>query len=329
MTRRRLRLVGMLSIALVATLGCGHSNRDEETPGPASNVVVAVRVRPLEMRRFEDAIAAPGTWRSSGELVIVAPFAATVQGLRTRVGDRVQRGETVGWLITRESQSALRGAELLSRQASDSSSRAEAKRALELARRDLVRVPLIAPAAGLVLRRSAEVGSQVGESSEILAIAPLGSIVFEARVAPRDAGRLARGERATILVQGLASRPAILDRILPSPGAGDQATLAWLSPIPGRALPELGRFGTAHIVVGSARMALAVPDSALVEDDLTGEIRIAEVGPDQLARWRKIELGAAAPGFHELKSPALPAGSRVIIEGQRGLPDSTRVRVGP
>jgi len=91
----------------------------------------------------------------------------------------------------------------------------------------------------------------------------------------------------------------------------------------------LGRFGTAAIEAGAEHRAVLVPDSALVEDDLTGEIRLARVAPGSIAVWTPVRLGAAQPGHHELLAPALPPGTAVLVRGQRGLPDSTRVRVEP
>ena len=53
-------------------------------------------------------------------------------------------GATVAWLESRESAAALQGARLMLEQAHDEASRAEARRALALARRDLVRLPVLA-----------------------------------------------------------------------------------------------------------------------------------------------------------------------------------------
>jgi hypothetical protein len=134
------------------------------------------------------------------------------------------------------------------------------------------------------------------------------------------------GQAAMVTAPGTPARPARVQRLLPAASAADQAVLAWLAPLEPAGAPGLGRFGEAGIVVGAPRTAMAVPDSAVVEDDLTGERRVAVVGADGRARWTAVTLGTAAAGWHELLRPALPAGTRVIVEGQHGLPDSTRVR---
>ncbi len=238
-------------------------------------------------------------------------------------------GETIGSLVTRESRAAVRGAELMLRQAADPAARAEAQRALALARHDLVRVPVVAGRAGLVIRRSVEPAAEVAEGGELLAIVPEQDLVFEAHVAPADADRVTPGRPARVAMEGMAPVAARVQRRLPGVGVADQTALVLLSPS-GRA-PDgvLGRFGSAVIETGPPRRAIAVPDSALLEDDLTGEIRVARVDAGGLAIWTTVRLGTAAAGWHELIAPALGAGTRLVISGQRGLPDSTRVAIQP
>ena len=313
----------VLGLSWVASSGCGSTSETEEAePKP----VVAVRVHPLELRAFDDVVVAQGQWRSVGDLPIAAPFAAVVESLGPRVGDEVRKGQRIGWLVTRESRAALRGAELLTLEARDPTSRDEAARALELARRDLVKVPIVAPAAGIVTRRTVEPGGDVGESGEILSLVPIGAMVFEAHVPARDVPRLRPGQRARVAEENGTERQATLQRVLPMANAGDQTTLVWLAPAAGPP-PALDRFGTATVVVGAARRAVAVPDSAVVEDDLTGVTRIALVTRSSLALWVPVTLGASVPGWREVRGPALAAGAPVIVDGQHGLPDSTAVTI--
>ena len=153
-------------------------------------------------------------------------------------------------------------------------------------------------------------------------------MVFEAHVPARDVPRLKPGQRARVVEENGPEREAILQRILPVASAGDQTTLAGLVPAPGGSPPAIDRFGTATVVVGAPRRAVAVPDSAVVEDDLTGETRVAVVARSGLAVWVPVTLGASVPGWREVRAPALAAGAPVIIDGQHGLPDSTAVTIG-
>jgi RND family efflux transporter MFP subunit len=328
--RQRTKSAGVLALILIATLsGCGPRGGGEAADESTGEPVVSVRVRALEKRRFDDVVAGSGQWRSGGESVVTAPFAGVIEALELRAGDRARAGQSVGLLVTRESWAALRGAELMLREARDDAGRDEARRALALAQRDLVRVPLTAPLDGVVLRRSAEPGTQVAEGAEIVAVAPWKTVVFEAHVPAALAARVRAGQTATVLESGAPPRAAVVQRILPAASEADQATLVWLAPRAASPAPGLGRFGSASIVVGAERHSLGVPDSALVEDDLTGERRIAVVDRAGRVAWTPVVLGAAADGWHELLRTRLAPGTRVVIEGQHGLPDSTRVKPLP
>jgi hypothetical protein len=151
--------------------------------------------------------------------------------------------------------------------------------------------------------------------------------VFEARVGSTDASIIRVGQTATIADGDSAPRRAVVTRRLPFAGDGDQSFLFWLAPTGSGTAPQVDRFGEARIVVGTARRAPAVPDSAVVQDDLTGGSSVSVVGPDGRAIWTQVVLGPAdADGYRELKRPSLLPGTLVVTEGQRGLPDGTQVQ---
>ena len=317
----------LLYLCLLASceLGCARKGAEEAAPDP----IVSVRVGRVEPRDFSDEVRVSGRWRSGGELIVAAPFAAYLDRLSARPGDVVQAGQRVAWLRTRESHAVLTGAERLLLEAKNSTERAEAARALELARRDLVRVPLKAPRDGIIIRRNVEPGAILSESAEILALTSESDIVFEARVPSGLASRLHRGLPAIVTSPGDLPRSAILERVLPTFGEGDQSALAWLKPAALRAPgPGLDRFGEARLLLGPAHRSLAVPDSAVVEDDVSGEKRVAVVSGGR-AVWRTIHVGIRAGGWSELKESSLAPGAVVVLEGQHGMTDSSRVKLLP
>ncbi len=313
----------LMSIAACAPRGAA----DPDATG--AHPVVPVRVATLEVRSFHESVAAPGRWRSSGDLVVTAPFAAYVESLRVGLGDGVRGGQTLAVLVTQESRAAIVGAELLVAAAADPAARSEAERALRQARRDLVRVPLTASGSGTVVRNTVAAGALVPEGGELLALVAPEALVFEAHVALRDVARIATGEPARIAMEDGRTLDASVSRRLPQTSPEDQSGLVWLAPARAPTMELLDRFANATILTGAPRRALAVPDAALVEDDLTGEFRIATVGPGGVATWVPVRLGLAEAGWHELMTAALAPGTRAIVSGQRGLPDSTRVSIEP
>ena len=323
----KLAFACLLAFAVMAT-GCARERAGAED-NEASHVTVEVRVAHVESRSLAERVSAPGQWRAANELLVTAPFAALVESLSVRPGDRVRQGQTVGVLATRESRAAIRGAELMLRQAGDAAARAEAQRALDMARHDLVRVPVVAAASGVVVRRSAEPGAEVAEGAELLKLVSERDLVFEAHIPLAAARSITPGRTATIAMAGGNDVRAVVQRRLPSTSADDQSALVWLSPVTSVAPDVLDRFGVATIETGAPRRVVAVPDSALVADDLTGDVLVARVSSDSIAAWTPVRLGLAADGWHELMSGNLKPGDALVISGQRGLPDSTHVHIVP
>ncbi len=192
----------------------------------------------------------------------------------------------------------------------------------------MVRVPIVAPVTGSVARRSADAGTRLTSGAELLAIVSDADIVFEARVRSIDARDLRRGATATVEDSLGPAREASMISALPNAGS-DQATLVWLRPGSAGAPPVLGRFGRAHIRLGAPHRALAVPDSAVVEDDLTGRKRIAVVDSTSRLEWIDVVLGGRQGAWREVSGAGLAAGRRVVVEGQRALAAGTTVRVRP
>jgi multidrug efflux system membrane fusion protein len=311
----------VLVLLALAAGGCSRGSSEEsEQTAP-----VPVRMMALEQRTFHNVLSVPGQWQSGSELVINAPTAGQLEELTVAVGDKVTVGERVGTLVPRDSWAGRTGAEILLREAHTESERAEAQRAVHLAERDLVRVPLIAEQAGLVIRRSAEPGSSLAEAAEIVAIAPWKTVVFQAHVPAGNAPIVHRGEPADIATPDEPTRMAVVERVLPIASTADQTILVWLVPRTLMPAPELDRFGTAVITVGPPRQALAAPDSAVVEDDLTGQHRLAVVDPAGTLTWKPVVLGLAQEGWREVSAPGLAPGTRIVTQGQRGLADGTKV----
>jgi len=312
--------------ALILPLGCGRHAAD--APDAGSTAHPAVRVVAIESHVFRGEIQAPGQWKAATETVIQAPFDAIVDSVRVRPGDAVTRGETLGGWRTYESEAALRGAELLVEQARDPAAASEAARALHDARASMVRVPIVSPVSGIVLRRQADDGSRLIAGAEVLALVAYDAVVFEARIPGESRGLVRPGMSATLESPNESDRPARVWTVLPAT-AGDQSALAWLRASTPGGLPEISRFGTARIATGRQSTSLAVPDSAVVEDDLTGRHRVAVV--DSLGRvaWFDVALGLHEGAARGVSGPGLRAGLRVVVEGQRALIEGVEVSPEP
>ncbi|MEO8910949.1 MAG: HlyD family efflux transporter periplasmic adaptor subunit [Gemmatimonadaceae bacterium] len=330
--------------ALAAFSGCSRGN-DPSVGGDSSSVTngsksadsvdAATPVHMTLIERGNIAITATGPGRTDALDLqkIRAPFTGVLTFLRVAVGDRVGTGQVVAAVINQPSQAALIGAEAMLRGAATAAQRSDAERALVLAKQNLVATQLRAPRAGVIISRGSSEGDLVSQGDSILTIASAGSIVFVARIAQADLAQVRLGQRANVTLPGqLAPVPGVVHGLLPAdtssimtvPVRIDFSTNLQTAGVP----VQTGLFGTAEIIVGERLAVPIVPAAAILRDDISGISRIALVTAAGLAHWVNVTTGASQSGNIEIKYPALTPGQRVIVSGQVGLPDGSKVREG-
>ena len=318
-----------IRIGILLALASSSCGRHDDAPAESEGRLhPSVRVVAVQSHDFRGDIEAPGQWKASTETVIQAPFDAILESLEKRPGDPVEHGERIGWWRTYESEAAVHGAELLLEQARDSAATRDANRALRDAKASVVRVPILSPVTGRVLRRPADEGSRFSAGAEVLALVANEAVVFEARVPAERRGAVHQAMTATLVTASEPDQPARVWTLLPST-AGDQSALIWLKPEGGGHALDIGRFGTAFIATGGHSRSLAVPDSAVVEDDLTGNHRVAVMDSLDHVKWIDVSLGPREGTTRAVSGPGLREGLRVIVEDQRALIDGMTVSATP
>ena len=322
---RALQKIPLPLVLIGASLaGCGSEPPSDSAAIPRPEV----RVARVESRSFREAVEAPGQWKASVETVLPAPFDAVVESLTVGIGDDVRRGKVLAWCRTAESDAVLRGAEMMRRQATDARSIREAEQAVAEARASIVHVPITSPANGTVLRRQVDAGSRLSAGSELLGIVTDEALVFEVRVPASESAAVRAGMESTISDGDGPVRAARVRSSLPTSG-GDQSTLVWLRPLAPPERLAIGRFGTAVIFTGRNVTALAVPDTAVVEDDLTGASRIAVLDSSEIVRWVSVRLGPRSGHARAVSGADLKPGALLVVDGQRALLDGMHVAARP
>jgi HlyD family secretion protein len=199
-----------------------------------------------------------------------------------------------------------------------------AQRALEDARIAQVQTEVRAPASGIILSRTVEVGTviasasrDVGGGTVLMRMASLDIVEVQALVDERDIGRIASGLPVEISVSAYPERTfrgsvlrigaeAILEQ--------NVTTFPVIVRIPNaEGLLKPGMNAEARILIGEANDAVAVPNVALRDPhDLEGIAELLQVDADSLAA-----IGSA-----------MPDGAQAVFVMQNGVPTLREVSVG-
>ncbi len=327
-------VVCMLIMVTAAAVhhGCSKKSSGEEE-SRASSPVVEVRVAPVTRGDVEETIVAEGTTDAVRKEKIVSPIAGTAIVVNGIVGSPVHAGDTVAVIRSRESEAAIEGAKMLVEAAKTEAQKEEARRSFHLAVSSQSVAAARSTSDGIIAARAVNKGELVTEGAELFTITDLSSIYFAASVPLRDLSKVRVGEicRVTFSSNPGAAIPAKIVTIDPSADPQSQSVRAHLAfgrLEPGeRAIMKTDMFGTACIVTGMHRGVLLVPRSALLRNDETNETTVVVVTSDSLAVTIPVTAGTFGDSLVEVASPALHEGQLVIVEGNYGLPDSTRVRV--
>lgn len=332
-----MRVAGALAVAglLVLSSGCGkgdvkaspEKSGAAEAPAPSGT---PVRVAAVATADLPEIVTGPGRTVAIVRQQVRVPFASTLEELKVTDGDTVRKGDVLGSVLSRESEAALSGAREMVRDARTPAEKSDAARALELAERTLVRLPLRSAVDGVVVSHAASPGDRLSEGQEVLTLSAADSIVFVADVPQGDVTRVRPGQAVTIAFVGRKETvPGRLHDVLPAANAADLTVPVRIDLGPKDLRLPVGLFGTTRILVRERRNVTVVPSAAVLRDDVTGSTRIATVTPDGKAHWIEVRTGLSDGVVTEILDHALAAKQTVIVSGQTGLPEGAAVVVAP
>lgn len=296
---------------------------------PPDKTKVPVKVAVVDRQSLDVIVKAPGETRALHTDRIRAPFAARLAVLKVTDGDRVSKGQVLAVIVSRDSEAALAGARQMLAAAKSPASLADARRAVALAKQGLVKQVVRSPTNGMVLSHNAETGDYVDANEVLVSIAETATVYFRAQVSQSDAAHLRPGQQASIEVPALGAKPlsAVVKGLLPVASSGDFTAPVRLDLVSSRGNLPVGLFGTARIIVAHHDNAMVVPVKAVLQNDVTGVNRMAIVGKQDHAHWLDVVTGVRDGNRLEIVHPAIPDGTRVITDGQVGLPEGAGIVV--
>lgn len=327
-------LMTSLIITAILAVGCGKKAAadDEEGGGEQAKATVAVKTTVLRRGDLDIVVRATGKVDALRKQKLFSPVAGRVVSLEALEGSSVKSGDVLAVIQTKESQAAITGAESLLRSAKTEEQKAEAQRALEMAKKSENSVAVRASVGGIVSTRSISDGELVAENAELFTIIDFSTLVFVADVPSIDLANISTGQRCSIALPALGEKllPAAVEAINPQSDV-NQTVKVRLKLLDGgaalRKALKTDMIGEAAITTGVLRDAYIVPKAALLRNDENNSYTIMTFTSDSLALSVPVEIRGVTDSTAAIAGRNLKVGMNVITEGHYALADSTRIIV--
>ncbi len=341
----------MKRIAVVLLLALAACARGRTAAAPATDAV-AVRVAPVSEDRLAPPVTASGTLGPKEEVTLSFKVGGVVSRMFVDEGRAVRAGDTLAELDLSEIDAAVVRARSAAEKAESDLTRAKRLYAdsvatLEQAQnaqtgRDVAHAELettlfnrryaviVAPASGLILRRSAEPGELVQAGKAILT---LGShargVVMRAWLADREVVRIRRGDRAVVRFDASPDR-TFDGAVTEIAGAADPMTGTYRVEVTLPAASGLasGLIGRVEIRPAAARPLMLVPIDALLEAD-GASATVYALAPDGRHAERRTVSIAFLAGDRVAIASGLEGVAAVVTDGAAYLDDGATVTVRP
>lgn len=348
-------------VAGVIVLATGGLSRPgaELAPRPPAATAQTVVVVPVAAQALARTIVGDGSVVAWQELAVdFETGGLRVVEVAFEEGDRVTAGQILAWLddTVPAAQLAQAEAALSEAAAALDIARLELRRATELARgndiarqtleqrqsvarqaearmlaararRDetaarLTQTRVLAPADGIISRRSILPGAVAGPAQEVARIIRDGRLELDARVPELDLAAVRPGQRVRVR-HGEHEIAAEVRAIAPTVGGDNRLGIVHIALPAGSGLLP-GMFAQAEILP-QPRVALTVPQQAVLFRDAAPVVFVLPEGAERVV-LRPIHTGERVAGMVEV-TDGLSPGDRVVTAGAGFLSDGERVRV--
>jgi RND family efflux transporter MFP subunit len=330
-------------LTALALAGCGRKtgNVSNDSLPP-----VDVRVQVAESKSRMAAEEEVGTVRAKLHAVIEAKISGKIEQMLVVAGQDVTNGELLATIDAHEIQAQYDQAAAVRQQAESDLKRATnlfgqnilsssefdaaqskfrvADAAAAAAKTLLGYTKVLAPFAGVITRKDADVGDLAAPGKPLLEMEDPRHLRLEADVPEALMDRIKLGDKLPVRVDALQTNfTGVVSEIAPSADTGSRTFVVKLD-LPPVAGLRAGQFGRVAVPTGEVS-ALRVPASAVIQ---RGDMQLLFVVADNHAQLRIVKTGARVGDEVEVVS-GLNSGERVVVSSADQLLDGQPVVVKP
>ncbi len=311
----------------VAIAGCGHSSSggDEAADKPAPNPVLLVSAAKAEVRPMKSQLRLLGRTMATRHIIIRAPTAGRVIGMKLASGDMVRKGQVVAHVLNREIEAAEAGL-AVARKIDPDGARALGQ---SVARYDNHRgIPVVAPETGVVSQQPVTSGQLVADMDQLVDLVDPTSLYVEAAVPVSQLPLIKPGMPAKVttpLRPGIEI-PARVDAMLPSFDATSASSSVRLDFAGDERIPEAGAPVDVSIETATVPDAVVISSVALFQDPGVDRFHVFVIRPDGRAHRVDVTIGLRDRDQVQIIR-GVSAGEPVVTSGGYALSDGLSVRV--
>jgi len=313
------------AMATVLLAGCGGGQKADEGDAKPANPTLLVSAARAELHPMTSDLRLLGKTVAMRHVIIRAPTAGRVIGMKLVSGDSVRKGQVVAHVINREIEAAEAGLAVASKIDPQD---APALRASVGRYNHTAGIPVAAPEAGIVSAPPVSSGQMVADLDTIVDLIDPASLYIDTQVPVSQLSLIRPGMTATVTTPfrpGIQF-PARIDAILPSFDAASASSSVRTDFIGSDRIAQANAPVEVRVETASVPDAIAVPAAALFQDQGVDRYHVFVIGSDGRAHKKDIKVGLRDKDLVQA-TDGIKLGDVVVTSGGYALSDGLGVHV--
>ncbi|HSZ22233.1 MAG TPA: efflux RND transporter periplasmic adaptor subunit, partial [Candidatus Sulfotelmatobacter sp.] len=304
----------------------GEKKAAEEDSAPVNPVLLVSAAR-AEVHPMSSEIHLLGKTVATHHVIIRAPTAGRVVGMKLTTGDSVRKGQVVAHVVNREIEAAEAGLAVARKiDPADAPSLSAS-----VGRYDRSRsggIPVIAPDAGIVAQPPVTSGEMVADLDTLVDLIDPASLYVDTSVPMSQLSLVRPGMAATVTTpfRPGVEFPARIDAILPNFDTASGTSSVRTNFTGTERIAEAGAPVEVRIETANVPDAIVVPAAALFQDQGADQYHVFVVGADGKAHRTNVKVGLRDRDRVQV-TDGIKVGDLVITSGGYALSDGLGVRV--
>jgi multidrug efflux pump subunit AcrA (membrane-fusion protein) len=323
------RAVAIFALAMATALlaGCGGEKKAAEEDSAPVNPVLLVSAARAEVHPMSSEIHLLGKTVATHHVIIRAPTAGRVVGMKLTTGDSVRKGQVVAHVVNREIEAAEAGL-AVARKIDPADAPGLSASVGRYDRSRSGGIPVVAPDAGIVAQPPVTSGEMVADLDTLVDLIDPASLYVDTSVPMSQLSLVRPGMAATVTTpfRPGVEFPARIDAILPNFDTASGTSSVRTNFTGTERIAEAGAPVEVRIETANVPDAIVVPAAALFQDQGVDQYHVFVIGADGKAHRTNIKVGLRDRDRFQV-TDGIKVGDLVVTSGGYALSDGLGVRV--